>query len=39
MIMSIRKIAIVDKVNGRIDVTNYGAGTAGQSVSFDNTAE
>ena len=30
---------MVNEANGRIDATNHGAGTAGQSVGFDNTAE
>lgn len=38
-IMSIWKTAVVDEVNGRVDATNLGLGTAGQSVSLDNTAK
>jgi len=30
---------VIDEANGRIDATNLGVGTAGQSVGFDNTAE
>ena len=30
---------MIDEANGRIDATNRGAGTAGQSVGFGNTAE
>ena len=30
---------MINEANGRIDATNHGAGTAGQSVGFDNTAE
>lgn len=38
-IVSIWKTAVVYEANGRIDATNHGVGTAGQSVGFDNTAE
>ena len=33
------KTAVINEADGRIDATNYGAGTAGQSVGFDNTAK
>ena len=38
-IVSIWKTAVIYEANGRIDATNHGVGTAGQSVGFDNTAE
>lgn len=38
-IVSIWKTAVIDEANGRIDATNHGVGTAGQSVGFDNTAK
>ena len=38
-IVSIWKTAVVNEADSRIDATNHGAGTAGQSVGFDNTAE
>jgi len=38
-IVSIWKTAVIDEANSRIDATNLGVGTAGQSVGFDNTAE
>ena len=38
-IISIRKTAIINKANGRIDATNHGAGTVEQSVGFDNTTK
>lgn len=38
-VVSIWKTAVVDEANGRVDATNHGVGTAGQSVGFDNTAE
>lgn len=39
VIMSIWKTAVINEANCRIDATNNGVRTAGQSVSFDNTAE
>ena len=39
IIVSIWKTAVINKVNVRIDATNHGARTVGQSVGFDNTAE
>ena len=36
-IVSIWKTAVINEANGRIDATNHGIGTAGQSVSFDDT--
>lgn len=39
IIVSIWKTAVIYEANGRIDATNHGVGTAGQSVGFDNTAE
>lgn len=30
---------MINEVNGRIDTTNHGVRTVGQSVSFNNTAE
>ena len=38
-VVSIGEAAVIDEANGRIDATNPGVGTAGQSVGFDNTAE
>ena len=38
-IVSIWKTAVINEANGRIDATDHGVGTAGQSVGFDNTAE
>ena len=38
-IVSIWKTAVINEANGRIEATNHGARTAGQSVGFDNTAE
>lgn len=38
-IVSIWKTAVINEANGRINTTNHGVGTAGQSVGFDNTAE
>ena len=38
-IVSIWKTAVINEANGRIDATNHGVGTAGQSVGFDNAAE
>ena len=38
-IVSIWKTAVVNEANGRVNAINYGVGTAGQSVGFDNTAE
>lgn len=38
-IVSIWKTAVIYEANGRINATNHGVGTAGQSVGFDNTAE
>jgi len=38
-IVSIWKTAVINKANCRIDATDHGVGTAGQSVGFDNTAE
>lgn len=37
--VSILKTAVIYEANGRIDATNNGVGTAGQSVGFDNTAK
>ena len=39
IIVSIWKTAVINEANGRIDATNHGVGTAGQSVGFDNTTE
>ena len=39
VVMSIRKTAVIDEANGRIDATNHRVGTARQSVGLDNTAE
>ena len=39
IVMSIWETAVIDEANGRIDATNHGVGTAGQSVGLDNTAE
>jgi hypothetical protein len=38
-IVSIWKTTMINEANGRIDATNHGVGTAGQSVGFDNAAE
>ena len=38
-IVSIWKTAVIYEANGKIDATNHGVGTVGQSVGFDNTAE
>ena len=39
IIVSIWKTAVINKTNDRKDATNHEAGTAGQSVGFDNAAE
>lgn len=38
-IVSIWKTAVINETNGRVNATNHGIGTTGQSVDFDNTAE
>ena len=38
-IISIWKIAVIDKTNNRIDVINYRVKTAEQSVDFNNTVK
>lgn len=38
-IVSIWKAAVIYEADGRIDATNHGVGTAGQSVGSDNTTE
>lgn len=39
IVVSIWKTAVINQADGGIDATNHGAGTAGQSVGLDNTAE
>ena len=39
IVVSIWKTAVIYEANGRVDATNHGVGTAGQSVGFDDTAE
>ena len=39
IVVSIWKTAVIDEANGRIDATDHGAGAAGQSVGFDDSAE
>ena len=39
IVMSIWETTVINEADGRIDATNHGVGTAGQSVRFDNTAE
>lgn len=39
IVVSIWKTAVVDEADGRIDATDDGVVTAGQSVGFDDTAE
>ena len=38
-IVRIWKTAVINEASGKIDTTNYGVGTARQSVGFDNTAK
>ena len=39
VILSIWETAVVNEANGRVNATNWGVWTAGQSVGFDNTTE
>ena len=39
VIVSVGETAVVDEANGRVDTTDRGVGTAGQSVGSDNAAK